>query len=147
MKPGGQGDVTLPATAVTLGAHGVLIIGKSGSGKSALALALMAFGAQLIADDQVTLNLQDGMLFARRPATLPPLIEARGIGLLPVDAHPGASVLVGVDMDRAPPRRLPSPCHIDILGVSLPLLAGQVGAHLAPSLIHMLTTGHVPHHD
>ena len=44
---------TVHATAVLVGADGVLIRGDSGAGKSALALALIERGARLIADDRV----------------------------------------------------------------------------------------------
>lgn len=135
------------ASAVAQNGRAALITGASGAGKSALALQMMALGAGLIADDQVELFLSDQVICARAPATLPPLIEARGIGLLRVALHPPAPVIVIVDLDRAPVARLPPPLHCGILGADLPVLAGQVGPHLAASLCQILTTGHIPHHD
>jgi len=44
---------TIHASCVAVDGKGLLITGASGSGKSALALQLMAFGAHLIADDRV----------------------------------------------------------------------------------------------
>jgi len=145
---GQRGDsVARQACAVAIHGRALLITGASGTGKSALALQLMALGAGLIADDRVELFLAKGTPHARAPASLPALIEARGIGLLRVTLHPPAPVIVIVDLDATPPARLPRPLHCDILGQRLPLLAGQIGPHLAPALIQILTTGHVPYHD
>ena len=74
--------VLLHASCVAISGRGVLIIGPSGSGKSALALQLMAFGASLVADDQTELTVQGGTLIARCPPTMSGLIEARGLGIL-----------------------------------------------------------------
>ena len=73
--------VLIHATTVQLGAHGVLIIGPSGSGKSDLALRLIGEGALLVSDDQTRLTLKDGRLIATAPATIAGRIEARGIGI------------------------------------------------------------------
>ena len=82
--PGGAG---LHATAVIHGESGVLILGPSGSGKSALALALMArasgagaFGA-LIGDDRIYVRKADGRLVASGAANMAGIIERRMAGL------------------------------------------------------------------
>ena len=59
---------TVHATAVLVGADGVLIRGESGAGKSALALALIERGARLIADDRLMLSACHGRLVATRAA-------------------------------------------------------------------------------
>ena len=64
------GALTLHATCVAVEGRGVLITGPSGSGKSSLALALMAHGARLVADDRVTLSLREGTLWATCPETI-----------------------------------------------------------------------------
>jgi len=46
----------LHATAVAFDQKAVVITGPSGAGKSSLALQMMAFGADLVADDQVILT-------------------------------------------------------------------------------------------
>ena len=81
--------LTLHATCVAVEGRGVLITGPSGAGKSSLALALMAYGARLVADDRVTLSQVDGALWATCPPTIRGMIEARGIGLLNADALEG----------------------------------------------------------
>ena len=47
---------TIHATAVSIEDKGILIVGKSGSGKSSLALSLIAKGAHLICDDRAKLK-------------------------------------------------------------------------------------------
>lgn len=138
----------LHGTAVALCARAVLITGASGSGKSALALEMMALGAGLIADDRTRLFPSDGALFAAAPSTLPARIEARGIGLIPVDLHPPAPLMLIVDLDLAPPARLPDPGTRVILGLATPCLAAQgIGAPLAAALVLMLKSNYVPGHD
>ncbi len=43
------------ATCVDINGSGVLIVGRSGSGKSSLAINLLALGSKLVADDQCEL--------------------------------------------------------------------------------------------
>ena len=50
----------LHASCVTDGVSAVLIVGPSGSGKSALALELMSREAALIADDRTIVELTEG---------------------------------------------------------------------------------------
>ena len=73
---------TVHATAVLVGADGVLIRGESGSGKSALALALIERGARLIADDRLTLSGCHGRIVATAPGATAGLIELRGRGIV-----------------------------------------------------------------
>ncbi|WP_331459605.1 HPr kinase/phosphorylase [Paracoccus liaowanqingii] len=70
----------LHATTVALEGRGLVILGPSGSGKSGLALELMAVGAVLVADDRTDLRLQQGRLIAQAPPALSGRIEARGWG-------------------------------------------------------------------
>jgi len=113
--------VCVHGSAVALHGRGVLITGASGSGKSSLALTLMAFGATLVADDRTELWTQDDAVWARAPETINGLIEARGTGLLTADAQP-ARVVVVVDMDRIEAQRLPLMHTARYLGLTLPVL-------------------------
>ena len=110
--PALAGDRTLHATAVVHGESGVLILGPSGSGKSALALALMAhasttgaFGA-LIGDDRIFLNEAHGRLIARGAANMAGVIERRTAGLITVRHEPAAVVRLAVELCE-PGRRWP----------------------------------------
>ena len=86
-------QLLLHATAVAVDDQAVLIEGASGSGKSALALTLMAFGAVLVADDRVLLQIAGGNLIATPPATIAGRIEARGMGILKARQDEGVDSL------------------------------------------------------
>ena len=58
------------------------MIGPSGAGKSALALQLLALGAELVADDRTDIIRQGDHLIADVPQAIAGMIEARGMGIL-----------------------------------------------------------------
>lgn len=122
------------ASCVAVSGRGVLIMGSSGSGKSALALHLMAFGAELVADDQTELTLDSG-LTARSPPALSGLIEARGVGILRCPALPRADIWLVVDMGTTEPDRLPPKRSVTILGTTVDLVLGRGNDHLAASVL------------
>lgn len=113
-----------------------MIRGASGSGKSALALALMARGAALVADD-VTLVARNGAeLWATCPAAGRGLIEARGVGILSaMRVAEGAQLSLVVDLDDFETERLPLARQCDILGVSVDLVRRVDGPHFADALM------------
>lgn len=98
------GGTSLHATAVIHGESGVLILGPSGSGKSALALALMAratgAGAfcALIGDDRVFVRKAHGRLIARGAANIAGVIERRMAGLIAARHEPAAIVRLAVEL-------------------------------------------------
>lgn len=63
---------------------GVLIMGKSGSGKSETAIGLIERGASLVADDMVRMKFIGGELMAFSPEMSRGYIEMRGIGIVNV---------------------------------------------------------------
>jgi HPr kinase/phosphorylase len=83
---------TVHATAVIVGSDGVLIRGESGTGKSALALALIERGGRLVADDRITLTVCHDRLVASAPQATLGMIELRGRGVIKV-AHERAGVI------------------------------------------------------
>ncbi len=108
---GDDSDTILHATTIAFDGKAVVIIGPAGSGKSGLALQLMAMGAALIADDQTVLRAHGADIIAQSHPNLTGLIEARGIGILnarPADPAPVALVidLNTVEADRIPPPRI-----------------------------------------
>ncbi|WP_299368181.1 HPr kinase/phosphatase C-terminal domain-containing protein [uncultured Tateyamaria sp.] len=109
------------ATAVALEGRGVLITGQAGRGKSSLALQFMAWGATLVSDDQTELWVQKGALWARAPATIEGLIEARGIGILTAVAAP-SEIVFCVTLDAPETDRIPNARQKEYLGVTVPLL-------------------------
>lgn len=112
----------LHATCVAAGTRGLLILGAPGTGKSALALDLIALGAELVADDRVLLRPHGGGVVAAPVPRLAGLIEARGIGLLRLPHRAVADVALVLDLDRAEPLRLPVRRSMTLLGVALPLI-------------------------
>ena len=130
------------ATTVALHNRAVLIIGPAGSGKSGLALQLMAFGAALVADDRTLIRVTDGAVWAVAPPGLPPLIESRGIGLLHApDLAPATKVSLVVDMGQTETRRLPPLQHYPVMGLTLPLVFHIAAAHFPASVLHYLIHG------
>ncbi|MBT3701065.1 MAG: serine/threonine protein kinase [Alphaproteobacteria bacterium] len=104
-------------------AAAVLLRGLSGIGKSDLALRLIDDGAQLVADDQVDLELTEEGLLASAPQTIRGMLEVRGVGLVHLPVASKAALvaiidLVGVDTEI---ERLPDPDEVDIAGTTLPL--------------------------
>ena len=99
---------TVHASAVALEECGLLIIGPSGSGKSSLAIEMIAMGAELIADDVVVLSARDGAIYAEAPPGARGLIETRNVGILPCPMHEGAvKVALVVDLETEETNRLP----------------------------------------
>lgn len=110
-------------TVVALDDWGVMLRGKSGSGKSDLALRLIGEGAQLVADDQVYLNLVGGLVYASAPASIAGLLEVRGVGVtaFPVRARAPLALILNLTAQEEVPR-LPDAKTVEILGLDLPEL-------------------------
>ena len=127
------------ATSVARNGIAALIIGPSGAGKSALALQLMALGAELIADDQTELFVTSGMLWARKPAALPAMIEAHGVGLLHANMGMPAPVGLIVDMGVVSQARCPEDQGSRILGHTIPKWDKVNASHFPAAILLYLT--------
>lgn len=132
---------TLHASCVAFRGSGVVISGNSGSGKSTLALQLLAFGCDLVSDDQVHLQLDKGQVIASAPAQIKNLIEARGIGLLNASSIPQAEISCVVDLDQEETHRLPQRRSFTLLGCNLPLIYRVDGPQFAPAILQALQHG------
>jgi HPr kinase/phosphorylase len=77
-------SVTLQGCMVDMRGVGVLIVGKSGSGKSETAIGLLERGASLVADDMVRIKHVGGELVASAPALSRGYMEIRGVGIINV---------------------------------------------------------------
>jgi serine kinase of HPr protein (carbohydrate metabolism regulator) len=86
---------------------GVLIVGKSGTGKSRLALELVAAGAKLVADDRVELFVRGAGLAARAPANIAGFLEVRGLGIVEISHARDTAIALVVKLADAVPKRLP----------------------------------------
>lgn len=131
----------LHATTISIDGQGVLILGPSGAGKSALAIQLMALGAQLVSDDRTIVTKADGMLIASAPSAIAGLIEARGIGLIRTVAAGPMPLALVVDLSQEEPDRLPHPHSQTLFDVTLPCLWRVSAAHFAPSILLYLKGG------
>lgn len=133
----------LHASCVALNRRAVLILGPSGSGKSALALQLMALGCRLVSDDQTLLSAREGLLWAEAPDTIRGRIEARGLGILAAETVRRAQVTLAVDLEREETGRLPPERTIDLCGVTIPCLRRVAAPHFPAAVLQHLRAGRI----
>lgn len=112
-----------PATGIYFNGCGILIVGKSGSGKSSLALAFLDQGASLISDDVTHLILQEGKVIARAPLSIQGALEVRQIGILRVDQQvQNIPIQMVVELTEQEIERYPLELKTySLLGVNVPL--------------------------
>ena len=84
---------TLHGVMVDYRGIGILIMGKSGAGKSETAIGLLEKGAALVADDMVHIQGLGGELIASSPELSRGFIEMRGIGIINVANLYGLSAI------------------------------------------------------
>ena len=120
----------LHGTAVLVAEGAVLIRGPSGSGKSQLALALMAEARRrglftaLIGDDRVRVSEAGGRALVRGHPSIEGWIEERGSGILPEIPQAVGLVRCVVDLLDDPPRLPDTEAgRVPLEGVSIPALA------------------------
>jgi serine kinase of HPr protein (carbohydrate metabolism regulator) len=131
---------TLHASCVVKDGRAVLIAGRSGSGKSDLALRLIDRGARLVSDDYTVVKRVSGTLVATAPANIAGRIEVRGIGIVEMDALRDAPVCLLIDVDRAAERMPHEPEALMIAGVRLPAIALNALEASAPVKVEMALT-------
>ena len=125
-----RAPASIHATALVFREAGILIRGPSGSGKSSLALALLALAkdrncfAGLVGDDRVILEARSGRLTARCAARVEGLIERRGIGIVRAAGPTVALIRLVVDLlpqgERMPRIACPEAKPVEIAGIALP---------------------------
>ncbi len=132
---------SLHASAVALNGKGCLILGPSGSGKSSLALKLIALGADLIADDRVVLARDHEDVILSAPEGLPSAIEARGVGLMNAPLCGPTMLRLVVDLTHTETQRLPEDRRIEVLGLKLPCLHNTARGDFCFAVAHYLSHG------
>jgi HPr kinase/phosphorylase len=118
---------TIHGCALVIGETGVLIRGKSGSGKSSLAMALLEAAAakgvfsRLVADDRVALHAVGDRLIAAPHPALAGLVEQRGSGILPVSHEKSTRITVVIDLVEGGGERMPEAFDLEaeVEGVTL----------------------------
>lgn len=110
-------------TTVEVKGKAVLILGKPGMGKSSLALQLIDRGGLLVADDQTFLSPENGVIFARAPATLRGCMEVRGVGICTFPYTEKSRLALCVEIcDENAPERLPESLFFEYYEVKIPFL-------------------------
>ncbi len=114
---------TLHASCIAIGDHAVLIEGRSGAGKSDLALRLIDRGAALVSDDYTVLMRSGRTLVATPPATIAGKIEVRGLGILDMPYRDKVPVALLVELADTVERMPPDPQMRRIAGIDVPVVA------------------------
>ena len=113
---------TLHVSTVAIGGRAVLIGGRSGQGKSDLALRLIDRGAALVSDDYTHVRRAGETLLASAPANIAGKIEVRGVGVIDSPAESDVPVALFVDLDNEP-ERLPEPgSTLSVAGIAVPVV-------------------------
>ncbi|HWH18368.1 MAG TPA: HPr kinase/phosphatase C-terminal domain-containing protein [Allosphingosinicella sp.] len=123
---------TLHVSCVAKDGRGILISGRSGSGKSDLALRLIDRGAVLVSDDYTVLRRVEGRLLASAPPNIQGKIEVRGIGILQFETVSDVPVCLFVDLDRDVERLPPERETMRLAGVAVPVIAANALEASAP---------------
>ena len=114
---------TLHVSTVAIGGRAVLIGGRSGQGKSDLALRLIDRGAALVSDDYTHVRRAGEKLLASAPPNIAGKIEVRGVGVIDSPAERDVPVALFVDLDNEP-ERLPEPgSSLSVAGIAVPVVA------------------------
>ncbi len=127
--------VRLAKAGVAFGAPvdcGVLLLGSSGSGKSDLALRLIAAGAELVSDDRTDLFVRRGRLCAKAPARIAGLLEVRGVGILALPHAKQAQITLVARLGRMAARLPVHSFYRPPAALRLPVKAAPPVISIAP---------------
>lgn len=123
MSSQGLSSETLHASCIVKDGRAVLISGRSGSGKSDLALRLIDRGGSLVSDDYTMVRRVNGRLIGSAPGSIAGKMEIRGIGIVEVPSASEAEICLMVDLDRAVERMPQENETVMVAGVKLPSVA------------------------
>lgn len=134
------------ASAVVYKGMGFLITGRSAAGKSDLTLRVLDQGGSLIADDQVSLQEEQGCLLASAPPATRGLVEIRGLGVFEfpsVECFPlnfEVRLRAQVQTERLPEQQE----MVSYIGIELPIfyMTGRESSDLAKLNLLVQRFGH-----
>ena len=112
-------EMNIHASVVAFEGGGIMLQGRSGAGKSDLALRLIEAGGQLVCDDRCDLQLLDGQLIARSPDILKGLLEVRGLGIVNLPYRDEVAVNLSVELVDHVIERMPEKCNQVFLGCNI----------------------------
>lgn len=129
-------SLRLHATVIAYRGAGLMLLGPSGVGKSQLAAEALVHGAHLVADDQVDLAVESGLLVAHAVAELATVLELRHLGIIRApECAPFHPLHWVVELTDDSPTRLPEPQTAEYLGIALPLMRIAAGSVPCASLL------------
>ena len=102
------------ASCVSWQDKGILLLGRSGRGKSDLCLRLIDAGAKLVSDDQSIVENRNGKLIAGAPDSIKGMLEIREIGIVETPFIDKTEIRLKLDLqsfvkiDRMPEMRTES---------------------------------------
>jgi HPr kinase/phosphorylase len=141
-------QAVIHGSCMAVDGHGVLLLGAPGSGKSDLVLRFLDHqgsgtsgrlrSAYLVADDQVVVQRDGGILTASAPPQIAGKLEVRGLGIVSAPAIPQAPLVLAVRLTPAAEiERLPdlTQSRFDILGLVIPLILIDPDKASAPARI------------
>ena len=115
--------VNIHGTAILVGQTGLIFLGPSGIGKSALAFACLAsarplgFHAALVADDRVLVSRKGEEILAECPTSIAGLMEIRGTGIVRM-AHAASALLHYAILPADPANAIRLPPHDERIEVA-----------------------------
>jgi serine kinase of HPr protein (carbohydrate metabolism regulator) len=128
---------TVHASCVAIGGRAVMIGGRSGQGKSDLALRLIDRGATLVSDDYTLVRRAGPGLVASAPPNISGRMEVRGVGIVEFEPESDVPVALFVDLDRDQ-ERLPQELDPRTLaGVAVPSIGLRALEASAPIKVEL----------
>ena len=124
------------ATCISINKKGVLFLGKSGAGKSDMALRLIASQkAKLVADDRVEIWIQKNRLKARAPIQIKNLLEVRNVGIIEIKSLSSVYIELAIELTNEQLERMPEESFYEIEGLKIPLIKLNPFESSAPAKI------------